>query len=293
MRIGRVALINLIGLIIIVLVALIVYYLWHQSYYFYSTDDAQVTTPTANIAALRPGVVTGLAVAPGQSVNKGATVVTLRPVPAAAGGSSGGGSSSGGSSSGSSGGNSSSGGSSSGSSGSSGGSGSGGLSSSGGSGGGSGGATPGGVSPSSANASGSTGNGGTIAATAPIPGAVTNVTTQPGQVVQPGQPLAQVSDLNGAYITANVDEKNISDVHVGQGVDVTVDAVGGTTFHGHVSQIVPTAASALSLLPPNNYASGNYTKVSQRIPIQIVLDGLQGKLLLPGTSANVTIHIHE
>ncbi len=278
MRVGRVALINLIGLIIIVLVALIVYYLWHQSYYFYSTDDAQVTTPTANIAASRPGVVTGLAVAPGQSVTKGATVVTLRPVPAAAGGSASSGSSSSGSSSGGS---------------SSGGSGSGGLSGSGGSGGGSGGATPGGVSPSSANASGSTGGGGTIAATAPIPGAVTNVTTQPGQVVQPGQPLAQVSDLNGAYITANVDEKNISDVHVGQGVDVTVDAVGGTTFHGHVSQIVPTAASALSLLPPNNYASGNYTKVSQRIPIQIVLDGLQGKLLLPGTSANVTIHIHE
>jgi len=119
------------------------------------------------------------------------------------------------------------------------------------------------------------------------------VTTQPGQFASAGQPLAEVADLSRSYITAYVDETHIGDIHAQQGVDVHVDAYPDIQFHGTVQQIVPATASTFSLLPTNNYASGNFTKVSQRVPVIITLDGTQGETLLPNTSASVTIHIHN
>ncbi len=285
MRLGRIAIINLLGLLIVLLIVGIGFYIWHQGYYFYSTDDAVVSGQTANVASLVPGQVTSVRVSPNQTVDRGQVVVSLL---AASGGSSGGsgsgssgGSSSGGSGSGSSGG-------------SSGGSGSSNSGSLGGSSGGSGGSSGGGGSVgagSSTNATG--GSGGNVNAAAPIAGTVLNVTAQPGQFVQPGQPLAQVADLSKSYITAYVDENHINDVHPRQGVDVHVDAYSDIQFHGTVQQIIPATASTFSLLPTNNYASGNFTKVAQRVPVIIALDGTQGKTLLPNTSASVTIHIHD
>ena len=63
-------------------------------------------------------------------------------------------------------------------------------------------------------------------------------------------------------------------------------------FSGHVSQIVGAAAEQFSLLPTEDNASGNFTKVSQRIPVNIELDGNPGFMLLPGMSAEATIHLH-
>ena len=131
-----------------------------------------------------------------------------------------------------------------------------------------------------------------VAVTSPINGTIIQEGATSGEVAAPGQPLAQVVDLNAIYITAYVEETHIGDVHLGQGVDVKVDQVGGTTFHGRVTRILPVAAGALSLLPTTDYASGNFTKVTQRVPVQITLDGYQGYTLYPGTSASVTIHIH-
>ncbi len=271
MRFGRIAIINLLGLLTVLLIAGIGFYIWHQGYYFYRTDDARVNDTTfkvdntvANVAAAVPGQVTSIRVTAPQDVARGQVIVSLAAAPGgSSGGSSGGGSSS---------------------SGSSGGSGSGSL---GGSSGGSGGS---GGSGSSNNA---TGGGGTVNASSPIRGTLLNVSAQPGQFVQAGQALAQVADLSKAYVVAYVDENHINDVHPQQGVDVHVDAYPDIQFHGTVRQIVPAAASIFSLLPTNNYASGNFTKVSQRVPVIVSLDGTQGKALLPNTSANVTIHLHD
>ncbi len=290
MRIGRVAIINTLGLVIIILIGLILFYVWHQGYYFYSTDDAQVTATTVNVASPAQAIVGAVQVTTGQQVSQGATVATLRPVPGgsatsgsagatrASGSGTGGGSTSSGSSGGSAGGT------------SSGGSGSGGTSSSGS---GSNGTSSGGAGSGGASGSGSVAASGPVTnAIAPIAGNVISIAAQPGQEVGPGQAIALVTDPN-VSITAYVDESHINDVQVNQGVDITVDSVPDTTFHGYVRRIIPATASTFSLLPVNNFASGNYTKVSQRIPVQITLDGLQGKTLIPGSSANVTIHIHQ
>jgi len=136
-------------------------------------------------------------------------------------------------------------------------------------------------------------NGQTINAASPIAGTIIQEGATPGEVLPAGQPLAQVVDLTSLYVTAYVEETRINDVHTSQGVDVKIDAVSGTTFHGTVTRILPTAASALSAIPTTDYASGNFTKTTQRVPVQITLDGYQGHTLYPGLSASVTIHVHD
>ncbi len=136
-------------------------------------------------------------------------------------------------------------------------------------------------------------NGQTINAASPIAGTIIQEGATLGEVLPAGQPLAQVVDLTSLYVTAYVEETRINDVHTSQGVDVKIDAVSGTTFHGTVTRILPTAASALSAIPTTDYASGNFTKTTQRVPVQITLDGYQGHTLYPGLSASVTIHVHD
>src|SRR6266566_1979361 len=113
-----------------------------------------------------------------------------------------------------------------------------------------------------------------------------------GQVVTPGVPLAQETDLSSVTITAYVDEGVLNNISTGQSVDIKVDAYSDTSFTGHVSQIINATASEFSLLPTQDNASGNFTKVGQRIPVIITLDGSAGKTLMPGMSATVTIHLH-
>src|SRR5208283_2875614 len=90
---------------------------------------------------------------------------------------------------------------------------------------------------------------------------------------------------NGVYIVANFKETQLTDVHAGQPVSVDVDMFPGTTVKGHVDSIAPASGQEFALLPPDN-ATGNFTKVVQRIPVKIVLDGkdpLTG-MLRPGMS---------
>jgi multidrug resistance efflux pump len=128
--------------------------------------------------------------------------------------------------------------------------------------------------------------------TSPISGTVLQVPAVQGQGVAPGLTVVQVTDLNNINVTAYIDENSISNVKVGQNVDIKVDAYSDTSFTGHVQQIVPAAASEFSLLPTQDNASGNFTKVGQRIPVIITLDGNGGKNIVPGMSVEVTIHIH-
>jgi membrane fusion protein, multidrug efflux system len=85
-----------------------------------------------------------------------------------------------------------------------------------------------------------------------------------------------------------VDEAQINRISIGQPADVHVDTLG-KTLRGTVVAITPASAATFSLLPQNN-ASGNYTKVTQRVPVKITVD-YAGDLLFPGTSAEVTIKV--
>jgi multidrug resistance efflux pump len=148
------------------------------------------------------------------------------------------------------------------------------------------------VTPASAALTSSKGAPAVINVTSPISGTVVQVPAVTGQGVTPGLPIVQVTDLSQVNVIAYVTEGAINNLSNGQGVDITVDAYSGTSFSGHVQQIVQATAGQFSLLPTQDNASGNFTKVGQRVPVLITLDGTGGKDLIPGMSAEVTIHLH-
>ncbi len=126
----------------------------------------------------------------------------------------------------------------------------------------------------------------------PMNGTILQVPAVQGQGVAPGLTVVQLTDLNSVNVVAYVDENAINNVSVGQPVDIHIDAYSDTSFTGHVAQIVQAAAGQFSLLPNQDPTSGNFTKVGQRIPVVITLDGTAGRAILPGMSAEVTIHLH-
>jgi len=132
----------------------------------------------------------------------------------------------------------------------------------------------------------------TVDVTSPMNGTILLTSAVPGQAVAPGLPILEVTDLGAETVTAYVDEGAIRNVSVGQDVDIHVDAYSDTSFTGKVQRIVMATAGEFSLLPTQDNASGNFTKVGQRIPVVISLDGAGGKALMPGMSVSVTIHIH-
>ncbi|TAY27778.1 HlyD family secretion protein (plasmid) [Rhizobium leguminosarum] len=125
---------------------------------------------------------------------------------------------------------------------------------------------------------------------APVDGTVGNRTLRVGQYVQAGTQLMAVVPTTAAYIIANYKETQLTDVHPGQPVDVEVDMFPGRIYRGHVDSLSPASGQEFALLPPDN-ATGNFTKVVQRIPVKIVLDGDvagQGELR-PGMSVQPSI----
>ena len=128
--------------------------------------------------------------------------------------------------------------------------------------------------------------------TSPINGTILQVPAVQGQGVAPGLTLLTITDRSTITVTANIDENVINNIQVGQSVDIHIDAYSDTSFTGHVQQIIQAAASEFSLLPTQDNASGNFTKVGQRIPVVITLDGTGGKDVVPGMSAEVTIYLH-
>jgi membrane fusion protein (multidrug efflux system) len=126
--------------------------------------------------------------------------------------------------------------------------------------------------------------------TAPIDGVVGNRTLRVGQFVQAGTQLMSVVPADGAYVVANYKETQLTDVHEGQAVAIAVDMFPGQVVHGHVDSIAPASGQEFALLPPDN-ATGNFTKVVQRIPVRIALDsGRNSSIeLRPGMSVIPTI----
>ncbi|CAL79816.1 Putative HlyD family secretion protein [Bradyrhizobium sp. ORS 278] len=126
--------------------------------------------------------------------------------------------------------------------------------------------------------------------TAPFDGVVGQRQVQTGDYVNIGSSLIAVVPLPQVFIIANYKETQLTHVAPGQPVDVTVDSFPGEKLHGRVERIAPASGSQFALLPPDN-ATGNFTKVVQRIPVRIALDADQPLLarLLPGMS--VVTHI--
>jgi len=125
---------------------------------------------------------------------------------------------------------------------------------------------------------------------APATGAVGERHVQEGQLVAPGM---EVIDLvrGDVWIQANYQETQLTNMQRGDVADITIDTFPGVVLHGKVAEIAPASGSQFALLPPDN-ATGNFTKVVQRIPVKIVLDPdhpLRGRLR-PGFSAVVTVH---
>jgi membrane fusion protein, multidrug efflux system len=126
--------------------------------------------------------------------------------------------------------------------------------------------------------------------TAPVDGMVGQRQVRPGQYVNIGTQVISVVPLPNVWVVANYKETQMTRVRVGQPAWVTVDAFPRMVLHGHVDSWSPASGAQFSLLPPDN-ATGNFTKVVQRIPVKIVLDPdpAVDELLRPGMSVIATI----
>jgi membrane fusion protein (multidrug efflux system) len=129
---------------------------------------------------------------------------------------------------------------------------------------------------------------------APMNGMIAKRWVLTGDVMNPGQTMFTMFDLKDVWVLARLEEKKIAKVRIGDPVDIYVDAYPGYTFKGKVFVIKAAAASNFSLIPQDN-ATGNYTKVEQRIPIKITIERPenfpqdQPLYLLPGMNVEVKI----
>jgi membrane fusion protein (multidrug efflux system) len=121
--------------------------------------------------------------------------------------------------------------------------------------------------------------------TAPVSGIVSKKLVEVGQLVQPGQTLMSIVADTGVWVTANFKETQLSNMRVGQPVEIDVDAYDGCKAEGRVQSLSPATGAKFALLPPDN-ATGNFTKVVQRVPVRIAITrGCgPGRPLRPGLS---------
>jgi membrane fusion protein, multidrug efflux system len=125
---------------------------------------------------------------------------------------------------------------------------------------------------------------------APIAGVVGNRAGRVGQYVKPGTQLASLVPLPEVYVTANFKETQLTHMRPGQKVLVWVDAYPDQPLAGHIDSFAPASGAQFSLLPPDN-ATGNFTKIVQRVPVRIALpaDDPLARRLRPGLSVTVTV----
>ncbi|WP_420138119.1 HlyD family secretion protein [Sphingomonas sp.] len=125
---------------------------------------------------------------------------------------------------------------------------------------------------------------------ASVDGRVGDKTVRVGQFVQSGTRMMSVVPLGGLYVAANFKETQIGLMRVGQPVTVRVDALPGVSLRGHVQSVSPGTGAEFSLLPPQN-ATGNFTKIVQRVPVRIAIEaGPEARaILVPGLSLTVSV----
>ena len=127
---------------------------------------------------------------------------------------------------------------------------------------------------------------------APLNGMISKKNVEIGQLVQPAQTLFSIVSTDDIWVVANVKETDIGKIKTGDKVDIEVDAYPGKKIEGKVESISAATGARFALLPPDN-ATGNFTKVVQRVPVKIRLDASAGKQLplRPGMSVLATIHV--
>ena len=125
---------------------------------------------------------------------------------------------------------------------------------------------------------------------APLAGRVANRTVRVGQFVQPGMRLLTIVPGDDLYVLANFKETQVGLMRPGQSASIRVDALPGIEFSGRVMSVTPGTGANFSLIPPQN-ATGNFTKIVQRIPVRIRIDAgpAARKVLVPGLSLTVEV----
>lgn len=128
----------------------------------------------------------------------------------------------------------------------------------------------------------------------PIDGYIGDRSAQVGAYVTAGTQLLSVAPAHGLWVDANFKEDQIGRMRPWQPVNVVADVDPGHVFHGHVISLAPATGAVFSIIPPQN-ATGNFTKIVQRVPVRIVLDGVDGTLglLRPGLSTTASVDTRE
>ncbi len=128
---------------------------------------------------------------------------------------------------------------------------------------------------------------------APVSGVVGARSVRPGQLVQPGSTLMQVVPLDQVYVVANFKETQVSRLRVGQPVEIKADAFGKQVIHGKVDSFAPATGQEFALIPVEN-AVGNFTKITQRLPVKIAVDRSKyGAALRPGLSVEIKVDVRD
>jgi membrane fusion protein (multidrug efflux system) len=129
---------------------------------------------------------------------------------------------------------------------------------------------------------------------APVGGVIGKRTVRPGQFVRPGAPILAIVPLGQTYVIANFKETQVSRLRIGQKVSIRADAFGGAEITGRVESFAPATGSEFALIPVEN-AVGNFTKITQRLPVRIAID--KGSPLAaarrPGLSVSVRVSVAE
>jgi membrane fusion protein (multidrug efflux system) len=129
----------------------------------------------------------------------------------------------------------------------------------------------------------------------PMTGVVSKRWVLSGDIVQPGQSIFTIYNVKDVWVTANLEETSLSNLRLGDKVDISVDSYHDIKFIGTILRLGSNTASQFSLIPPNN-ASGNFTKVTQRVPIKISIERADSNYsrhvdLLPGMSVEVKVKV--
>lgn len=126
--------------------------------------------------------------------------------------------------------------------------------------------------------------------TAPVDGYVGDRSAQIGAYVVAGTNLLSIVPAHGLWVDANFKEDELARVRPGEPAAIVADVLPGRIFHGHVASLAPASGAVFSVIPPQN-ATGNFTKIVQRVPVRIVIDGAGAALglLRPGLSTTVSV----
>jgi membrane fusion protein, multidrug efflux system len=129
---------------------------------------------------------------------------------------------------------------------------------------------------------------------APMDGVIGNRRARNGGYAQAGEHLVSLIPARGLWIDANFKENQLARLHPGQRAGIEADALPGRVFHGRVQSLAPATGAQFSVLPPEN-ATGNFTKIVQRVPVRILLDDADGTLgqLRPGLSVRATVDTRD